>query len=809
MYKSLIRELSMVSIMDASPQCMKIVNRHGIVDYINEAGLTYLDATDAGLVIGQSVYDFIGDDFREDWKRNHALVCAGESKTWEYEIVSLKGIKRYLETYATPLVLSDGTMLQLAVTKDITDKKQIERSAQDAEAKLLSVADAIVSMSRQDDLKSLLQEVTNHARSIIGAHMAVTSLAKGPDWRQSISSVSVSEQYESWKHFDEDPDGAGIYAVVCSTKKPMRLSQQQLEASPDWKGYGKNSGEHSPLYGWLAVPLKTKDGRNLGLIQLSNKMSGEFTLTDEAVLVQFAEYASLAIEQRQFTRRLSESEQRFRTLADNVQNLSWIADANGSLNWYNSQWVTYTGLSMEELKGWGWLKAHHPDYLEASKNFIQEAWIKNEPFELIHPLRAKDGSYRWFVSRGTPIIDADGNIMEWMGTLTDIDEHKRGEERFRALADDAPLWVWLVDRNAVVDYANKAMLDFFGYTDYSQVTRKIWHEQVHPDDLHLLTEVVNKAYQQHVPYKIECRLKNLHTGKYEWFAFRTVPQFIEGAFDGFIGTANYIDDQKKALAMLEEVVSDRTQALHLANAALQKSNDELARFAHTASHDLKEPVRKIVIYSDILSNELQSVTSTKAAGFLSKIGDASRRMADMIDGILKYSSFSNEQIEPIAINLNDILANVMDDLEVPINLKKAQFAVEKPLPTIDGTPVLIQQVLYNIVNNALKFSKTDVPPQLDISWRNYRIQEVKDDGLAVNRKYILICIQDNGIGFDQVYAEHIFDTYARLHSKNVFEGTGLGLSLCKSIVQRHGGIIKAESEPGVGTLIKIVLPVND
>jgi PAS domain S-box-containing protein len=395
-----------------------------------------------------------------------------------------------------------------------------------------------------------------------------------------------------------------------------------------------------------------------------------------------------------------------------------------------------------------------------------------------------------------------------MGTLTDIDEHKRGEQHFRALADDAPLWVWIADKNAIVDYANKEMLDFFGYRNHSSITRQLWNNLVHPDDSHLLGEVIIKAYQQYIPYKIECRLKNIHTDKYEWYAFRGIPKFVENTFDGFICTANYIDDEKKAMAMLEEAVSDRTEELHAVNTALKQSNDELARFAHTASHDLKEPMRKILIYSNILNNELRSASSSKAVTFLSKIEHTSRRMVDMINGILKYSSFSNEELRPITTDLNDLLANIMDDLEVQIVLKKAEIIVEKPLPIVEATPLLIQQVLYNIINNALKFSKAEVPPHIDISWRLYGTKEVKNAGLPVTRKYILICIQDNGIGFNQVHAERIFDTYARLHSKNIFEGTGLGLALCKSIIQRHGGKIEAESEPGKGTLLKIVLPVH-
>ena len=806
--KQAIGELSVFTTMDASPECIKIVTKEGIVAYINRSGLNLIEADNESTVVGANVYDFINENFRETWKSNHLSVCNGESKTWEYEIIGLKGTKRYLETYATPLKLPDGTSLQFAVTKDITDRKQLEQTTRDSESRIQAMAVATMAISTAPDLHSLLKEFTEQARQIIGAHVAMACLSSKNTFTQPVSIVSCSEKYQQSKHYQAKTDGLDFIELYGSIM-PARYTKHDLIDHPVLKYTGIFNHEHPALEGLMAVPLVARDGRNLGLIQLFDKFAGDFSSIDETLLVQFAQYASIAIERQLSIDDLRESEERFRVLANSIQNLAWMADGTGSVYWYNNRWIEYTGLTIEEMKGWGWQKVHHPDHIEYVTRFMQTAWQVNNPFEIIHPLKAKNGSYKWFLSRGTPICDQQGNITQWMGTLTDIDEQKLGEQRFRALADDAPLWIWLSDRNAKADYANKAMLDFFGYDHFSQITTENWKILLHPEDLPSVLDIVQHAHEGKQPYYVECRIMNIHTGLYEWFAFKTVPRFIGGIFDGFIGTGTSIHLQKTSLTMLEDLIGERTKAVNQSNVELKRSNEELARFAHTVSHDLKAPVRKIRYFTEMLRNEMGQLGSDESIGNINKIEDLSRRMSDFIEGILKYSSLSAEQHPKEHVDLNIVLNNVKDDLEQNIIEKQADIIKKGQLPIIIGITVLLHQLFNNIINNALKFSKPTVKPIIEIYVEKLSAAEATKKGLVSDLSYSMICFKDNGIGFDQLDAKKIFEIYSRLNPKEAYEGTGLGLALCKRIVERHGGLIEAEAVPDMGALFKIILPCQD
>lgn len=179
--------------------------------------------------------------------------------------------------------------------------------ALESHARLAAASRAIDSAQTLD---KLLQVVTENARELIGAYQSTTSLVMGENWARAIHAVSLSDKYAAWRGYDERPDGSGIYRLVCQLNRPIRLTQSELEAHPAWRGFGKAASRHPPMRGWLAVPLKRADGRNIGLIQLSDKYEGEFTGEDEAALVRLAELASMAIER---IRRLARSQRRRRS----------------------------------------------------------------------------------------------------------------------------------------------------------------------------------------------------------------------------------------------------------------------------------------------------------------------------------------------------------------------------------------------------------------------------------------------------------------------------------------------------------------
>ena len=231
---------------------------------------------------------------------------------------------------------------------------------------------------------------------------------------------------------------------------------------------------------------------------------------------------------------------------------------------------------------------------------------------------------------------------------------------------------------------------------------------------------------------------------------------------------------------------------------LQRSNEDLQQFAHVASHDLKEPVRKIKFYSNMLQDQFSSILPAKAVGHLAKIHNATDRMFSMIDGVLKYSSIRGSTNDIEKIDLNTLFRDVESELEVLINQKFAVILRDN-LPEIEGAPVLIHQLFYNIVNNALKFSTTEKQPIINITaelLKKFNVEMVK------------ITIADNGIGLDPDYVTKIFNPFIRLNPKDKYEGTGLGLSLCKKIIEQHYGIIEAIGSEGQGATFNIILPLQ-
>jgi signal transduction histidine kinase len=242
---------------------------------------------------------------------------------------------------------------------------------------------------------------------------------------------------------------------------------------------------------------------------------------------------------------------------------------------------------------------------------------------------------------------------------------------------------------------------------------------------------------------------------------------------------------------MEALVDTRTHEL-------ERSNMELQQFAHVASHDLKEPLRKVTTFTSHILQRSANLEETQL-NMLHKIDQCARRMSGMIDGILAYSSVNGSQEPFEVVDLNAVIQNVKNDLEIVIGEKGATVN-STHLPQIEGAPVLLTQLFYNLINNALKFTLPGVAPVINIS-----CEKVEARVSAAGGGCYRIVVEDNGIGFDNKFAEKIFNSFSRLHSKAEYEGTGLGLALCKKIIHYHHGSISAESD-GQGAKFVLLLP---
>jgi signal transduction histidine kinase len=253
---------------------------------------------------------------------------------------------------------------------------------------------------------------------------------------------------------------------------------------------------------------------------------------------------------------------------------------------------------------------------------------------------------------------------------------------------------------------------------------------------------------------------------------------------------------------------------------LERSNESLRQFAYVASHDLKEPLRKINTFSSRLEDEYQPSIDERGKLYLNKIGNASMRMQKLIDDILNFSHLNSSEFSFAKTDLNAVLKQVLTDMEVVIEKNNVQINASQ-LPIIDANVSQMGQLFQNIISNSIKFKKPDVNPHIEIS-----VEESKGSGLLSQshlnnhynfpllqngsslekEKFIKIKFKDNGIGFDQAYASRIFEVFQRLNSKDEYEGTGIGLAICKRIVDIHHGIITTNSEPDAGATFIVILP---
>ncbi len=255
----------------------------------------------------------------------------------------------------------------------------------------------------------------------------------------------------------------------------------------------------------------------------------------------------------------------------------------------------------------------------------------------------------------------------------------------------------------------------------------------------------------------------------------------------------------------EEQVKELNQKLLQNIERLESANKELDRFAFMASHDLQEPLRKIITFSDRLSSKYHTKLDEEADMYINRIQTSAERMRVLIKDILELSKIVADKDSFVETNLNTLINDVVSEMECNIKEKKAKILIEK-LPEIHVNPGLIRALFQNLISNSLKYSKKTTSPIIRIS-SEIGFEKHKSD-LDVNEKYCRIHVTDNGIGFDQKDSTQIFSIFKRLHFNNEFEGTGIGLAICKKIVDQHNGFISARSKVDEGSTFIISLPVN-
>jgi len=348
-----------------------------------------------------------------------------------------------------------------------------------------------------------------------------------------------------------------------------------------------------------------------------------------------------------------------------------------------------------------------------------------------------------------------------------------------------------LNEDGIILYANSRFGSMLGAT-LSAIVGQTFKSFVSADCLLMFRDVFRKAWHEDVQIEVKvCRENETVPCQLSL----TVLQLDEGpALSVIVTDLTY---QKNIQRLLKE----NNQRLTVANAELEASNHDLQQFASIASHDLQEPLRKILIFANMIRDRHSQDLPAESRKYLDKIISSSQRMRSMASDILNYSELSTNAQSFDEVNLEAVVAEILDDYELLLQERSAEVIVEE-LPVIEGNRGQIKQVFQNLISNSIKFSRPETPPVIRIFCEPEYAGAGDENELALCH----IIVTDNGIGFEKEYQERIFSLFERLNNKDKYEGSGIGLSITKKIIERHHGKIAAESTPGEGARFTISLP---
>ncbi|QDK82092.1 PAS domain S-box protein [Spirosoma sp. KCTC 42546] len=390
------------------------------------------------------------------------------------------------------------------------------------------------------------------------------------------------------------------------------------------------------------------------------------------------------------------------------------------------------------------------------------------------------------------------------------------EQHYQRVTNSLPLLIFTANQAGQLLYANTWLTDLTGHSLQS-INQTKWAKIIHPDDYDDFWALWAKQAANYLPFQYECRLRDATTQSYLWHLFTAQPVKSEAdkvaAWTGFVVN---IDAQKlveqtirhnEELAQAKAKLEQSQHELESTVRELNRSNEDLSQFAYIASHDLQEPLRKIQQFGDLLQSR-DSDLSGESRTYLSRMQSAASRMSVLIKDLLSFSRLSTRRETPTFVTLTSLVNNCLENLSFVIEETQAQIQVHA-LPTIEGEASQLGQLFQNLLSNALKFHRAGIPPHIYI-----KSEEITADQLPHAVKparqsavYHKIEISDNGIGFDEKYLDRIFQVFQRLHGKNEFAGTGVGLAICQKVATNHGGAITAISQLGEGATFQVYLPV--
>lgn len=610
-----------------------------------------------------------------------------------------------------------------------------------------------------------------------------------------------------------------IARIMSEGRLHLTIQELRGQSSPDASG-------DLPA-GLLGVRMVNRLGQSSGLILVSDKASGDFSEEDEAVLTQLASVASLAMQhvealtdaQRRAddakraeefrqdhpltgtahakgspAEKLRDSEANYRQLVEAGRSIVVRLDPEGRITFINEFALKFFGFSPEEVIGHLALETIVPPTESTGRNLSRMVdEIVHEPQKFLYNENenvCKDGRRVWIAWTNQPIFSPDGKLKEILSVGLDATGRRHAEQALNesrdllALASEAAsigFWHW--DKSSGRMKLTEKCAELFGRSDGTEWTNAQFVECLHPDDRARFTDAIAKALSSHQAYSLELRVTRGDETRWMFMKGRGLYDVAGNAW-GVVGSVLDTTDRKQAEEALSRAVGD-----------LARSNRDLEQFAYVASHDLQEPLRMVSSFVELLSNRCGDSIGKEANEYMGYVTEGAKRMQALISDLLSYSRVGTHSRSFAPFDTREALDTAMASLSDEIAGASAVVTVDK-LPTVMGDSSQWVLLFQNLLSNAIKFHKEGVPPIVHVSAR-------------LGGGHWVVCVQDNGIGLDPRDAERVFMIFQRLHSRSQYAGTGIGLAICRKIVERHGGRIWVQSQPGQGASFFFTVPAME
>ncbi|MDP5337827.1 MAG: PAS domain-containing protein [Nodularia sp. (in: cyanobacteria)] len=768
----------------------------------------------------------------------------------EFRVVLPDGNIRWLASKGAAFHDASGLVVRMTgVEVDISKRKEAE-SALEIRANQQAV---IAELSQRALAGKDLTTLMNSCVVLVAQHLKVEYcqilellpdgdallLRAGVGWQSGlVGQASVST----------DPNSQAGYTLL--SQSPVIVTNLQEETRFNGPAL---LHDHQVVSG-ISVVIHGQESP-FGVLGAHTTRERTFTKDDVYFLQAVANVLATAIERQRFEDALKMSEERWHLAVRSSNDGIWDWNLKTNEVFFSRRWKEMLGYEDQEISPnfYEWISRIHPEQLDAVKQAIADHSAKETPFYTSeHQVRCQDGSYKWILARGQAVWDEDGHVVRMIGGMMDISKRRVALselQQVQAQLQRQNLQSQLF-ANITLKIRQSLQIDQILQTSVTEV-QKLLHadrvlilrlrsngaymvlkEAVVPElpavlgqligDLSLGEGYINQYRQGRISAITDIEQAALPPCYVKWLqkfgvkANLIVPVFREHQLWGLL-IAHQCDGPRKWTQWEIELLRQLADQIGIAldqslileketrqSQELTRSNQELQQFAFIASHDLQEPLRKIISFGDRLKTTCEHDLSPQGRDYLERMQNAAFRMQTLIQDLLTLSRVTTRAQPFVLVNLTQIVNEVLSDLEVSIQQTNGRVEVGD-LPTIKADPLQMRQLLQNLIGNALKFHRPQTPPVVKVY---SQILPSQSDQVSVVSEICQITVEDNGIGFSQKYVDRIFNVFQRLHGRQEYQGTGVGLAICRKIAERHQGMITVESQPGQGAKFMVTLPIN-